>query len=316
MLRRLTLCLGLASILGACDPVVPIAPIEDSEFEGFTVYSVIPDNPVGIVYLFHGSGGSANFALKIETLDQSNELVRRGYGWVATESTERDGNRRWNVNNPSIASNQDLARLARLHAHIVDSGAVTDATPIFGIGMSNGARMVTLFGQVFADNGYPIVAVAPVMGRAAPSVQLAGGLQIPGYWVNAVNDTVVPPAGVAQDQQASAALGVTSVLARKGEENLLPIRFTRIPAVDVEEAELIYDQLAASGVWDANGKRVVDLGTAVSIVAGLTPPPGTGATVTQIRNQISALLALHQFTALYALPLADFFDAQRLAAEP
>lgn len=119
MLSKIGTALALLMLLAGCDPVTPAATINSAQFEGFRVYSVIPEDPVGIVYLFHGRGGSANFALKIETLDQTNILLEHGYGWIATESTQRTDEVRWNVLNASITGNPDLARLTRLHAHLI-----------------------------------------------------------------------------------------------------------------------------------------------------------------------------------------------------
>ncbi len=305
---------GVMALLAlcACDPVTPEVNVDTRTFEGFTVHSAIPENPVGLVYVFHGSQGSADFALKIETLDQTNELLARGYGWVATESTERTGDKRWFVFDSSLATNPDLARLVRLHADLVATTSVTADTPMFGIGMSNGARMVTLFGQAFSDAGYPLVAVAPFNGRAAPSVNAAGGLTVPGFWVASVNDTVVPPGDVIAAQQDSAAQGVVTQLFNKPEEPLLPIRFTRIPAVDLDEAVLIYEALKGTGAWDADGNRQLDFESTLQRIGELTLPQGTGATNGQVRNQIQALLAMHQFVGFYRVSLADFFDARLL----
>ncbi|MFK7976052.1 MAG: hypothetical protein AB8C02_07935 [Halioglobus sp.] len=315
MLSKIGTALSLLILLAGCDPVTPAANINSTQFEGFAVFSVIPENPVGIVYLFHGTGGSANVALKIEPIDQTNELLERGYGWIATESTQRTGNKRWDVFDASITSNPDLARLERLHAHVVANTAVSSTTPIFGIGMSNGARMVTLFGQVFADNGYPVGAVAPFMGKAAPFVQASGGLRVPGFWVNATNDALVDPALVVADQQASAALGIPAVLFTKLEEPMLPFRFTRIPAVDPTEAVAIWETLIATQVWDAQGNRVTDVETMVAALEGISAPPGTGALPTQIGDQIGAMLAFHEFTSAFRIYLADFFDEQRIAMQ-
>lgn len=315
MHAKLAFIASLLLTLVACDPVTPVATINSTQFEGFRVYSVVPENPVGVVYLFHGSGGSANIALKIEPIDQTNALVKRGYAWVATESTQRTGTKRWNVFDASLTSNPDLARLTRLHAHLIANTAITEETPLFGIGMSNGARMVTLFGQVFADHGYPVAAIAPFMGTAAPFVQASGGLRIPGFWVNAENDSIVDPDAVAADQQASAALGTPSVLYTKQEEPMLPLRFTRIPAIDTEEAVAIADTLAATGVWDAEGNRVTDVATMIAALNELVVPPGTGALPSQIGDQVGAMLAFHEFTAVFAHYLADFFDEHRLALQ-
>lgn len=300
----------LAILLYGCDPVTPVAPISTTEFEGFTVRSYVPAHPVGIVYLFHGSGGSADIGLRIEMLDQTNELVARGYGWVATESTQRTGNKRWDVFDSSISTNPDLARLVRLQQHLVATTGVANQTPIFGIGMSNGARMVTLFAAAFTDNGYPVAAVAPYNGRAAPSVQATGGLTVPGFWLTSANDTVVLPASVIADQQASATLGTTTMITTKQEEPLLPYRFTRIPSIDAEEAEIITEALRNTGAWDAQGNRILDIASTLSLVDQLVVQPGFGAARAEVRNQVEAMMAVHQFVGLYREVLVDFFDAQ------
>ena len=62
--------------------------------------SYVPEHPRGMVYLFHGTNGSANFAERVETTDVLNRLVARGYGFVSTSSTERTGDKRWNVSDP------------------------------------------------------------------------------------------------------------------------------------------------------------------------------------------------------------------------
>ena len=71
-------------------------PFQHATFEGLG-HLVRADHPRGIVYVFHGTGGSANFAEKIETTDVLNRLIARGYGFVSTSSTERTGNKRWNA---------------------------------------------------------------------------------------------------------------------------------------------------------------------------------------------------------------------------
>ena len=77
---------GLLSLtLWSCATVQPVVELDDWRFEGYQVYSHVPANPVGIVYLFHGSFGSAEFARKVETTDVINELVLRNYGVIASE---------------------------------------------------------------------------------------------------------------------------------------------------------------------------------------------------------------------------------------
>ena len=301
---------AIAASAFACAPVVPAAPATSWQFEGFQVYAHVPADPVGVVYVFHGSGGSAEIVNRIEPTDQLNALVARGYGWVATESTDRTVDRRWDVADPSLVSNPDLARLDRLHDELIATTAVAADTPMFGIGMSNGARMVTLWGQVFADSGHPVAAVAPFMGRAALPVRSAGGLTVPGFWVMAENDSVVSNPQIVTDQAANAANGVASELRTKNEEPLLAARFTRIPAIDETEAEAIRAALEGTGVWDEHGVRVMSIEDATPLILGLTLPPSFGATPAQVLNQIEAVLAVHQFVGLFGHEVADFFDDQ------
>ena len=300
----------LCGIAASCAPVTPSVAFDQGQFEGFEVFSYIPANPVGIVYFFHGTGGSASFATKTETVDVINELVGRGYGFVATESTQRTGNKRWNVSDGSLVSNPDLARLVRLHGDVVATTPVAANTPIFGVGMSNGARMVTLFGQTFADAGYPVGAIAPFSGPIANPVVTGGGLTVPTFFMYAANDQIVDNGQILSGYDATVAAGTEAVLVKKSEEPLSSIRFTRIPTIDASEAEAIYSQLSATGIWDGEGERIASVDDAVAILTVETYPPSFGATQAQIRSQIAAMLALHQFSAINRTQLADFFDAQ------
>ena len=90
--------LGLA---GSGCAVTPSVPFNHSTFEGFEVISYVPEHPRGLVYVFHGTNGSARFAERVETVDVLNRLIASGYGFVSTSSTERTGDRRWDVANAS-----------------------------------------------------------------------------------------------------------------------------------------------------------------------------------------------------------------------
>jgi hypothetical protein len=107
--------------------ITPTVQWQSSTFEGFPVISYVPDHPRGMVYLFHGSNGSANFAQRVETVDVLNRLVARGYGFVSTSSTERTGDKRWNVTSTSLTANPDLARLMRLQAIWASHGTTANA---------------------------------------------------------------------------------------------------------------------------------------------------------------------------------------------
>jgi len=145
--------LAIAGLSACVTPVTPSVVYQQSTFEGFPVISYIPENPRAMIYLFHGSGGSANFATKVDPVEVLNGFVAEGYGFVSTSSTERTGDKRWDQGNPSLTTNPDLARLVRLQAHLVATTPLEATTPLAGIGMSNGSRFVTLWGERWRDAG-------------------------------------------------------------------------------------------------------------------------------------------------------------------
>jgi poly(3-hydroxybutyrate) depolymerase len=303
--------LALVAVAPGCDPVTPSVPFEHGSFEGFDVVSYVPDHPRGLVYLFHGSYGSADFATRVETVDTLNELIARGYGFVATESTERTGTKRWDVFDPSLATNPDLARLTRLQAHLVATTPVEAGTPLLGLGMSNGARFVSLWGETWAGAGYPVRAIAMVMGTIAPPVTAAGGLDVPTFFVTAENDVTSPPGPIIADHGATAARGTPTDLIVAREQPLTAARFLRIPGIDAEEATAVVDALVATGAWDAAGQRLVPVDEAVARAEAVTLPPAVRPEAAEIGNQVALVLAVHQMRGDVKVPVAEFFDRHR-----
>ncbi len=301
---------GAAALLAACEPVTPAVVYTTWRFEGFDVVSYVPDQPRGLVHLFHGSYGSAAFATRVETVDLLNELTARGYGVVATESTERTGDRRWDVFDPSPATNPDLARLDRLQRHLEETTAVGPATPLLGLGMSNGARFVTLWGQVWADAGRPVRALAVVMGTIAPPVTAAGGLRVPAIFVTAENDVTSPPGPIIADREATAALGTPTDLVVAREQPLTAARFLRIPGIDRDEADATFAALVATGAWGPDGARRVPVDEAVRLAGTAALPDAVAPEANEIANQCALVLAVHQMRGDVKVPVADFFDGQ------
>jgi hypothetical protein len=299
--------IALALLATACGPVTPLVEPERWEFEGLRVVSYVPDEPVAVAYVFHGSGGSAAFADKVETVDVLNELTARSYAWIATESTERTGDKRWEVRDPSLASNPDLARLVRLHAHLVATSDVDASTPLVGVGMSNGARFVTLWGQTWADAGYPVAAIAPYMGRIAAPVEASGGLRVPAYFVTAQNDFTSPPGPIVANYDATLALGTPTELHVAREARLTATRFTRIPGVDLGASRAVFDALVTAGLWNAAGDRVVSVDEVVARAPTVTLPTSVAARRADILDQEAVVLAVHQMRGDRKKQMADFF---------
>jgi hypothetical protein len=306
-MKRLLLALTVVVLLAGC-AVTPTVQWQRSTFEGFEVISYVPDHPKGMVYLFHGTNGSARFADRIETTDVINRLVARGYGFVSTSSTERTGNKRWNVFDPSLTTNPDLARLSRLQAHLVAKTGLEAGTPLVGIGMSNGARFVTLWGQAWRNAGFPVKAIWASHGTTAPSFDESGQLTVPSVFSTSENDFTVPPGQVVLSFSRVRDAGTPTELYVSHERKLNSVQYERIPGIDANEGTQIVAALIATGVWNSQGTRVEpDIETAATRAAAAQLPASVGSSASEIQDETALLLAVHQFTAEYAEQVIAFF---------
>jgi hypothetical protein len=308
-MKRLILVAAVAlALLPGC-AITPIPERQHSTFEGFPVISYMPEHPRGMVYLFHGTGGSANFAERVETTDVLNRLIARGYGFVSTSSTERTGDQRWNAADASLTTNPDLARLARLQANLVATTPLAANTPLVGIGMSNGARFVTLWGQSWKNAGYPVKAIWASHGTTANPYNGPGQLTVPTLFTTAENDFTSPPGGVVQSFATANNSGTPSELYISRERRLNSVQYERIPGIDAEEGRQIVFSLIGTGVWNTQGDRVEpDIQKAAAAATAANLPASVQSAKNEIVNETALQMAVHQFTAEFAEKAIAFFN--------
>lgn len=127
----------------------------------------LPPHPKGVVYFFHGSGGSERFAARLHSQRLLAALVAAGYGYVSPPSLDRDA-KRWNLASADPASNPDVAWVLSLHRTLIARGEITSVTPVFATGMSNGGGFANLFAAAAKAQGLPVAAVADYMGPSRP----------------------------------------------------------------------------------------------------------------------------------------------------
>jgi dienelactone hydrolase len=300
---------SIAAILAAGCVVVPRYTASDSTFEGFPVISYVPPRPVGIVFMFHGSGGSAEFATKLETVDMLNHLTAAGYGFVSTESTDRT-DKRWDTTSLSLSTNPDLARLAHLYASMTASGTITDTTPMYAVGMSRGAGFASVFAQAFKNAGYPVAAIAPSHGQIPLSVRASGGLTVPAFFTLGANDQLVDNDQVVAQVEGIIEHGVPASCTIEPETDLRASRFVRVPGIDATTANAIFSVLVNAGLWNTAGHRLVSISAVQAALPSLSYPASvTEAQKQMLRDQVNVVLAVHEYSATYAPQTVSFFNA-------
>jgi len=306
-MKLLVVAVSTAALLAGC-AITPTVEWQHSTFEGFEVISYVPEHPKGMLYVFHGTNGSARFAERVETTDVINRFVARGYGFVSTSSTQRTRDQRWNVFDASLTTNPDLARLVRLQAQLVATTGLEANTPLVGVGMSNGARFVTNWGQAWRNAGYPVKAIWASHGTTAPSFDGAGQLTVPTVFTTSKNDFTVPPGGVIQSFLVAHNAGTPSEIYASQERRLTAPPYERIPGIDTSESNQIVAAMIATGVWNSQGDRIEpDIETAAAKAQSATLPASVQAQRGEIVNETFLQLAVHQFTAEYAEQVIAFF---------
>jgi dienelactone hydrolase len=286
-----------------------------SAFEAFPVIASIPTQPRGLVFVFHGSGGSSRFAARPGTVPVLRALLDEGYGFVATDSTQREPPRRWNVLDLDLTRNADLARLLRLHDHLIATGEIARDTPLFTMGMSNGATMALVTAAAFAREKRPIRAAAAYEGGPGPAGDFSGwkDYRVASFIVAAENDWTVKAQRLESFAGALKQWGVPVEFHLARERPLARDAFAGLPGVDAARSASIVDDLVNAGVVDASGKRLLQFDTAATSEEAVLPAPAgyERALWTDVRDVLMVTLAVHKMRPDYRDAQVAFFEKHR-----
>lgn len=155
------------------------------------VYHALPQSPRGVVFLYHGTGGSARGWLpgSIENFTFVKDLIAANLGVIITESEETtaqkdlngDGNIRWDVAPPLPDASIDYRNLRAILDTLINRGSITASVPLFGVGMSNG-------GAFAVPSAIALGMKAAVSYCASGRASNASIINIPCLWMMAAND--------------------------------------------------------------------------------------------------------------------------------
>lgn len=150
-----------------------------------------PDNMIGVVYLFHGTGGGVDGWLpgNTEKYQMVQDLLADSLGVIITESEEStlrqdldgDGNIRWKVSAPVLDSSIDYQNLKAITDTMIQRGVLPASLPRYGVGMSNGGAFAI---AASAALGYNAAISYCASGRTTQMYSIT----MPVLWCMARND--------------------------------------------------------------------------------------------------------------------------------
>jgi hypothetical protein len=230
---------------------------ERFEFQGLPVEFDRPiKDPVGVIYVFHGRGGGVGFLSRAVTQRTLAPLREAGFAVAGTESWLREPRSQWNIRDRKLASNGDLQRLLGLHAEFKNRGWIPAETPVFTLGMSNGAFMAMLFAAIAYEQDVDVRAVVAVQGGFGATVLDEIGYDRPTFYVLVANELLVNNTLVASGCDHLRARSKRCELRMLEEQPLVPALLVQY-GFDPEEADQIPSLLIRQGWVDADGRRAV-----------------------------------------------------------
>jgi hypothetical protein len=284
----------------------------------FNVYYYFPPNPIGIVYLFHGTGGSAeNFIYGVENRSFTNAAIARGYAVVSMDAEEvtlnqdidGDGGRRFMTQPIDTINNVDYRNIKKITIEFINRGWITAGTPRFSIGMSAGSNFSAATSYIWNFTGVGYCSRAQNTGfdlRTSPfAYRLARYDDNPSYNY---------PVGL-QQALANVALldtrGICNDLYENDRQPIYPERFARVPGISVANSILIYNELVVNNQIDANGYALNSSVIEANVLANPSAYPTIVSFVNQgitgMVSQIGASNAEHSFYSDYNAATLDFF---------
>ena len=126
--------------------------------DNLDTYYQIPPNAKGVIYFYHGTGGSAgSSANQVETEIFEKAALARGYGLVFLESTNRTSKQWTATTDPTVSP--DIQHIERVRSYLRSVG-LSAQIPEYGLGMSNGGGFVPYAGYYFKYRSVAIYCAA------------------------------------------------------------------------------------------------------------------------------------------------------------
>jgi hypothetical protein len=282
-------------------------------------YSLDPNNK-GIVFLFHGGGGSAKNLIGNENYDKyyiAKCLVANDFGIVITESeettihedTDNSGLFTWQALPYDKQTNPDYANFVFIMDYLSQKGIVNKNAPWFSFGMSNGGGFSGHFSYVFNCNAAAIYA-------ASSQKQLVEKTKVPYFYLLMPNDEALREGGnkdAERNHEILKSRGVPTELYYAELMPLYPEYFLRSEGIVTNESKLIFEELKINNVLNSKNILIKPLS---EIQEELIKNPKKWPVINSLskseKGQISSLLNIayggHELNSNYVARTKEFFE--------
>lgn len=285
------------------EAVRPVVRFHAQVVDGHNVISAIPDDPIALLFVFHGTGGGATVVEATEMTAVMNAMYEAGVGFVAMDSVDQTTG----VFDDDAApgDNADWAFHQQLRAAVIEQGLITEATPLFSLGFSAGGAYASYFLHAGRDAGWPVLG-GLFHNASGSSGEFRGPpREVAAMWLPAEHDDRVPMDACRRVFDDFAGEGVWMPHL---EGRLAPTRFVRTGSLNANQSRQVFGLAVEHGFFDAQGQRLFPVDQIEAKVDEFTttydviyPKPVTAA--------LNVVLAAHAINGEHARAEADFVVA-------
>ena len=244
-----------ADCMGQPQPIAPA--LQETRINGQRMlYSDTPTE-TGILFLFHGNGGSPDIWLtQTEHVLITLAALERGFLVIALKSIDMgwskvccNGEDRCCEEGVCCTDqNDDIDNVRQAIAHVVDAGLANEQTALYAVGYSNGGGFTGRLTQ-----GLELVAAATVNSGSSGSIIRNTDALPPMFFQGARADPIVRPEAAITNHASFVERGVRTALRINEPAPLTPGRLSRIDGISCEQSITLYDGMMRAGLIDADG---------------------------------------------------------------
>lgn len=288
------------------------------------VYYYFPAAHKGIVYLLHGTGGSAQqLSSQFETQQLIREIVGDGFAVIITEAEEAttgvdvnaNGKLQWALSPADTLSNVDYVNIRNITDTFYNRGTSSRSKPRYSIGMSNGGAFSAILSYAYNFKaGISYCAQSGSVLAAVSTVPLQFCMQ---RWDS---NPDVGPAGNAMalsNSQALTARGICSKYFINEHSPLYPERFARRSDISIAASTAVFNEMKAKGFLDTKN-YFINTSSTYSAAVLATPaqyPAYLALTLNQklfVLEQIDCCYSDHQMFSDFSKLSLKFLNTQCL----
>ncbi len=260
------------------------------------VYYYFPQNVKGVVYLLHGTNGSAaNLVAAYEWNEMIKDLVNDHFGVIITEAEEAttqadindDGKIRWALLPNDTTSNVDYANIRIITDTFYNRGVINRTLPRYSVGMSDGGFFSAALSYIYNFK-------AGVQYCSQGPVNIIPLTNVPIQFCMAQFDSN-PSVGAAGNAEALSnfqslnARGVCSKYLVNGRSPFYPERFARTGEISTELSASLFNELKSNGFID---KKNYFTGYSDALISAVQTNPSNFPKIKSLSlNQLQAMLS-------------------------